>query len=290
MADRIFKRSLALSGFLVCLLLAAIVLTLFWRSLPAIQEQGFTHIFSANWEPNMGQFGSKPFIWGTLITSFVALLLSIPFSIALAIFLGEYFKKGMIPSFVKSCIHLLAGIPSVIYGFWGLFILVPIMRNVQEFFGIEPFGVGLLTASIILTIMIIPFSISMAQEVIEMVPNDLKEAAYSLGATQYEVITKVILPYSKSGIIAGTLLSFGRAVGETMAVTMLIGNSNVMPSSLWGPGNTLASVIANEFSEATHSLHVAGLVQLGLILFLLTFVINLVGKWILRKLKHELNP
>jgi phosphate transport system permease protein len=184
-------------------------------------------------------------------------------------------------------IELLAGVPSVIYGFCGLFLLAPLIRNLEIKLGVPPYGVGILTASLVLSIMIIPYSASIGREVIGLVPSDLKEAALSLGATRFEVIRKVILPYAGSGIVAGILLSLGRALGETMAVTMVIGNSNFIPKSIFSPANTLASVIANEFTEATGSLYLASLIKLGLVLFIVTTIINLIGKLIIRRMGVE---
>jgi phosphate transport system permease protein len=210
-------------------------------------------------------------------------LISIPFSLAISIFLGEYFKDGKVSAFLRSAVEVLAGIPSVIYGLWGLFLLMPLVRSLEIMMGVTPHGVGIFTSSLILAIMIIPFSSSIGREVVTLVPADLKEAAYSLGATRFEVIMKVILPYARSGIVAGILLALGRAIGETMAVTMLIGNSNFFPTSLFGPGNTMASVISNEFAEAT-GITAASLIYVGLVLFLVTTAVNTAGTYIIKKI------
>jgi len=215
---------------------------------------------------------------GTLLTSFLALFISIPFSFAVAIFLGEYYPKGWLPNLLKNTVELIAAVPSVIYGFWGLAVLVPIVRVFETKIGVEPVGVGIFTASLILAIMVIPYAASLGQSMIKMVPSNLKEAAYSLGATRWEVIRSVILPYTKSGLFAGILLSLGRALGETMAVTMVIGNTSLIPKSIFAPGNTMASVIANEFTEADHPVYLSALIELGLVLFLVTVVINMIGK------------
>jgi len=183
--------------------------------------------------------------------------------------------------------ELLAGIPSVIYGFWGLFVFVPIVRKLEMKIGIPPYGVGIFTASVILAVMVVPYASSIGREVISLVPSDVKEAAYSLGATRQEVIMKVILPYARSGIMAGILLALGRALGETMAVTMVIGNSNFLPRSMFSPGNTMASVIANEFTEATGRLYLSSLIEIGLLLFLVTVVINITGRYIIKKVRVE---
>jgi phosphate transport system permease protein len=180
-------------------------------------------------------------------------------------------------------VELIAAVPSVIYGFWGLIVLVPIVQKIEMKTGILPYGTGIFTASLILAIMIIPFAASLGKEMIRLVPASLKEGAYSLGATRYEVILNVIWPYSKPGLFAGVLLSLGRALGETMAVTMVIGNTSMVPKNIFSPGNTMASVIANEFTEADHTLYLSALIELGLVLFLVTIVINLAGKRIIKR-------
>jgi len=232
-----------------------------------------------------------PFLVGTLLTSFLALLFSLPFSMAISLFLGEYFSSGKIALFFQNTTSLLAGIPSVIYGFWGLFVLVPLVRKVELKLGVLPYGVGVLTASLILTIMIIPYAASVGREVISLVPQDLKqdlkEGAYALGATRWEVIKNVIFPYARSGIFAGILLSLGRAIGETMAVTMVIGNNNQFPHSLFAPANTMASVIANEFTEATSNVYLSALIAIALLLFIVTTIINIIGRYIIKRLSIE---
>ena len=252
-ADRLFFNLLNLSALLVLVLVAAISITLFIYALPSIRTFGFSFFIEKTWDPVAQIFGVLPFLVGTLLTSFLALIISIPFSLSIAIFLGEYATKGTLSSLLKSSIELLAGIPSIVYGFWGIFVLVPVIRNLELKLGVAPYGVGIFTASIVLAIMIIPYSASIAVEVIQLVPADLKEAAYSLGATRFEVIRRVIVTYARSGIFAGILLSLGRALGETMAVTMVIGNSHFLPTSIFSPGNSMASVIANEFTEATET-------------------------------------
>jgi len=279
-----FKWILKVSGFTFIFLVFCIFLTLFLSSIPSISKFGFKFFTSEVWDPVAGKFGALPFIVGTLLTSVTSLLLSIPFSISVSIFLAEYFPQGFISNIFSSALELLAGIPSVIYGMWGLFSLAPVIRKFQTIFNLPPYGVGIFTASVVLAIMIIPYSASIAREVISMVPQDLKEAAYSLGATKYEVIKKVVLPFSSSGIIAGFLLSFGRALGETMAVTMVIGNSYFMPKDIFSPAHTISSVIANEFAEATDPVYVSSLIFLGLVLFIITFIFSFIGRWIIKKL------
>jgi phosphate transport system permease protein len=289
LSETIFHRILYFTGICMVVLIFAIFLTLLISSFPALKTFGLRFFYGSKWDPVSGEFGSVPFLVGTLITSFLALLISIPFSLAISIFLGEYFREGIASSLLKSSIELLAGIPSVIYGFCGIFILVPFVRAIEMKLGITPIGVGILTSSIVLSIMIIPYSASLGREVIQLVPSELKEAAYSLGATRYEVINKVILPYTRSGIFAGILLSLGRALGETMAVTMVIGNKNAIPKDIFSPANTMASVIANEFMEASPgSLHLSSLVTIGLLLFVVTTVIGIIGKYIIKKMSVEI--
>jgi len=213
--------------------------------------------------------------------------MSVPFSFAIAIYLGEYNPKGWLSNFLKNMVELIAAVPSVIYGFWGLLVLVPIVRELEMKFNILPYGIGIFTSALILTIMIIPYAASLGREMIRLVPSPLKEGAYSLGATRYEVIRNVILPYTKSGLFAGVLLSLGRALGETMAVTMVIGNTSIIPTSIFAPGNTMASVIANEFTEADRTVYLSALIELGLVLFLVTVIINMIGKRIIKRFTNE---
>jgi len=286
-ADRLFFYLLNLSALLVLVLVAAISITLLIYALPSIRTFGFSFFIQKTWDPVARIFGVLPFLVGTLLTSFLALIISIPFSLSIAIFLGEYATKGTLSSLLKSSIELLAGIPSIVYGFWGIFVLVPVIRNLELILGVAPYGVGIFTASIVLAIMIIPYSASIAVEVIQLVPADLKEAAYSLGATRFEVIRRVIVTYARSGIFAGILLALGRALGETMAVTMVIGNSHFLPTSIFSPGNSMASVIANEFTEATEKIYLSSLVQIALLLFVVTMIVNLIGKYIIGRMSVE---
>jgi phosphate transport system permease protein len=221
-------------------------------------------------------YGALPFVSGTLLTSLLALLISMPFSIAIAIFLGEYFTYGAFSNMLKTTNELLAGIPSIIYGFWAFFFLVPM------------WGANIFTSSLILSVMIIPYSASLAREVISLVPPDIKEAAYAMGATRFEVVRRVIIPYAGSGIFAGVLLAFGRALGETMAVTMVIGNRNQMPDGIFSSGQTIASLIANEYAEAG-GLQLSALTELGLVLFLITMIFGLLGRFIIKKLSVKEN-
>ncbi|MGN6342409.1 MAG: phosphate ABC transporter permease subunit PstC [Ginsengibacter sp.] len=281
--EKAFKKTLTISAIIAVIILIAIFFTLLINSFPSIKTLGARFFYDKTWDPVADEYGALPFLVGTLLTSFLALIISTPFSIAVSIFLGEYYKKGIVAETFKNVIDLLAGIPSVIYGFWGLFVLVPIVRIIEIKLNVPPYGVGIFTSSIILAIMILPFSVSLSRQVISMVPDHLKEAAYSLGATRYEVITKIIIPYTKSGLFAGLLLALGRALGETMAVTMLIGNTHAIPTGIFSPGNTMASVIANEFSEATGKLYTSALIEMGLFLFVVATVINIIGKQIIKR-------
>lgn len=286
-----FSRGLRVLAGLLVFLVFGFFVTLVVGSLEALEEFGPRFIWSNDWNPNYddvgGTLGAVPFVVGTLLTSFLALLISVPFSLSIAIFLGEYFRKGAISTLFTSLVELLAGIPSVIYGFWALFYLVPRIQSLKTTLGLDNNGFGILTSAIVLSIMIIPFSASMTREVIGMVPQGLKESAYSLGTTRLEVIKDIILPYCKSGIFAGFVLSLGRALGETMAVTMVIGNTNEIPKNLFGLGNTMASLLANEFAEASDDVYISSLVFIGLILFIMTTMINLIGKWIIKSLSRN---
>ncbi len=287
LSESSFRKILSAVGAFILLLLVAIFFFLVIASFPSIRNFGIQFLFSSTWDPVRNEFGAFPFLIGTLVTSLLALAISVVFSLPISIFLGEYSTQGAAPTFIKSMIELLAGVPSVIYGFCGLFLLVPLVRTLEMNLGVAPYGVGIFTASLVLSIMIIPYSASIGREVISLVPSDLKEAALSLGATRFEVIRKVILPHAASGIVAGILLSLGRALGETMAVTMVIGNSNFIPNSIFSPANTLASVIANEFTEATGRVYLSSLIELGLVLFIVTTVINLIGKLIISRMGRE---
>jgi len=283
--DKAFKIILLLSGFLIIALLSGIFLSLVFSSIPSIKEFGINFLFSKDWDPVNNKFGALPFLIGTLLTSVISLLISIPFSLSISIFLSEILKNKLISNIFQTFVELIAGIPSVIVGLWGLFILAPFMRTLQLKLGIQPIGVGIFTASIILSIMIIPYSASIGKEVISMVPTEVKEGAISLGATEFETLKSVTLPFSFNGIFAGFLLSFGRAFGETMAVTMVIGNSNKIPDSIFSPGQTMASLIANEFTEATTKLYTSSLIEIGLILFIVSMLINILGRLIIRRFK-----
>jgi phosphate transport system permease protein len=285
--ETVFNKTLMIMGLIMIIIVLGILLTLIVQSLPSIKALGPSYLWGKVWNPVEDVYGAWPFLLGTLLTSFLALAISIPFSISVAIFLGEYHPQGWLPNLLKDTVELIAAVPSVIYGFWGLAVLVPIVRNLESHIGVAPVGVGIFSSSLILAIMIIPYAASLGRSMINMVPSHLKEAAYALGATRWEVIRSVVLPYTKSGLFAGILLSLGRALGETMAVTMVIGNTSLIPKNIFSPGNTMASVIANEFTEADKPVYLSALIELGLVLFLVTVVINMIGKKIIDRVTND---
>jgi phosphate transport system permease protein len=282
-----FRNSLVIIALTMVVLVIGIFLTLVIQSIPSIKALGIKYLWGKTWNPVTNEYGAYPFLLGTLLTSFLALIISIPFSFAVAIYLGEYNSKGWLSNLLKNTVELIAAVPSVIYGFWALIVMVPMVRALEIKLGVVPYGIGIFTASVVLAIMIIPYAASIGREMIKIVPQSLKEGAYSLGATRWEVIRSVILPYTKSGLFAGILLSLGRALGETMAVTMVIGNTSIIPTSIFAPGNTMASVIANEFTEADRTVYLSALIELGLVLFLVTVVINMIGKRIIKRFTRE---
>ncbi|HNW52514.1 MAG TPA: phosphate ABC transporter permease subunit PstC [Prolixibacteraceae bacterium] len=280
-SDRITRIVLLSVSLIIVLIAGGMVFSLVDGAIPAFQKFGLKFIFSSDWDPTTGKesYGALPFIAGTLMTSVLALLIALPLSFSTSLFLGEYFRKTRMAKILGTMVDLLAGIPSIVYGLWGFYTLRPMMISL----GIGNQGFGIFTASLILAIMIIPYATSLSNEIISMVPADLKEAAYSLGATRLEVITSVIVPGARSGIVAGYILAFGRAIGETMAVTMLIGNSNLIPKSIFDTGNSMASIIANQFGEAD-GLKLSSLIAIGLILFVMTGIINAIGKLIIKRM------
>ena len=280
-SDKITKIVLVSVSFIILIVAGGMVFSLVGGAIPAFKTYGLGFITSTQWNPREGQeqYGALPFIAGTLITSFVALLISFPLSFSTSLFLGEYYRNTRVAKVLGTMVDLLAGIPSIVYGLWGFYVLRPFLISI----GFENQGFGVLTASLVLAIMIIPYATSLSTEIISMVPNDLKEAAYSLGSTRYEVIKNVTVPAARSGIFAGYILAFGRAMGETMAVTMLIGNSSKVPNGLFSTGNSMASVIANQFGEAS-GLKLSSLIAIGLLLFILTGIVNAIGKLIIKKM------
>ena len=282
MRDFIFKRLLFLCSLLVLLICGGMVYSLVSGAVPAFNTFGFWgFISSPEWNPTSGdeQYGALSFIVGTVATSFLALIFCLPFSLPVALFTGEYFRGTKAASIISSVIDLLAGIPSIVYGLWGFYTLRPLMIEL----GLSEQGFGILTSAFVLAIMIIPYAASLSAEFISMVPRELKEGAYSLGGTRLDVIRRVVFPVAGSGIFASYILALGRALGETMAVTMLIGNTDQLPRSLTDTGNTMAGIIANQFGEAD-GIKLSSLIAIGLLLFLITAVINFIGKMVMKKL------
>lgn len=284
MQDKLFKVLLILSAIVIPVIGGGIIYSLTVDASGAFEEFGFCHfIFSDDWVTTAGKesYGALPFITGTLLTTALALLMCIPFSLPVALFTGEYFRGKKIAAVLGTVIDLLAGIPSIIYGLWGFYVL----RTVFMHLNLSPQGSGILTAAFVLAIMIVPYAASLSAEFIKMVPSDLKEGAYAMGATRAEVIKRVIFPMAGSGIFSAYILAIGRALGETMTVTMLIGNTNQMPDTLRTTGNTMASIIANQFGEAD-GLKLSSLIAIGLLLFLITAIINIIGKILIRRARH----
>lgn len=284
MQDKIFRVLLILSAVVIPIIGGGIVYSLTADASGAFEHFGFWNfIFSDDWVTTAGKesYGALPFITGTLLTTILALLMCIPFSLPVALFTGEYFRGKKIAAVLETVTDLLAGIPSIIYGLWGFYVL----RNVFMHLNLSPQGSGILTAAFVLAIMIVPYAASLSSEFIKMVPSDLKEGAYAMGATRAEVIRRVVFPMAGSGIFSAYILAIGRALGETMTVTMLIGNTNQMPETLRTTGNTMASIIANQFGEAD-GLKLSSLIAIGLLLFLITAVINMIGKILIRKARH----
>lgn len=281
MSDKLYKVLLSVAALIMPVVCGGVVYALVTDAYDAFNHFGFFKFLTSsewNYTPGAEKYGALPFITGTLMTTLLALIFCIPFSLPVALFVGEYFKGTKVASVLSTVTDLLAGIPSIIYGLWGFYTLRPIIMALN----ISPQGSGILTASLVLAIMIVPYAASLSAEFIKMVPNDLKEGAYSLGATRSEVVRKVIFPVAGSGIFSSYILAIGRALGETMTVTMLIGNTNNIPDSITSTGNSMASIIANQFGEAD-DLRLSSLIAIGLILFLITAIINLVGKMLIKR-------
>ena len=301
LADLLFFNLTRTVAFITLALLGGIVISLTWSALPSIEKFGFSFLTSSAWNPPADDFGALVPIYGTIITSIIALVIALPISFGIALFLTE-----MAPTWLRRplgiAIELLAGIPSIVYGIWGLLVFAPIFgQYVQPFiaqtlgklpligalFSGPSLGIGILAAGIILAIMIIPFIASVMRDVFELVPPMLKESCYGLGGTTWETVSKVVLPYTRVGVIGGVMLGLGRALGETMAVTFVIGNASLLGSfSLFMPGNSITSALANEFAEATPGLYTAALVELGLILFVITFIVNFAARAIVARNKE----
>jgi phosphate transport system permease protein len=297
--DAVFRGITRFAALLVLGVVVAILVSLVVGSWPALKKFGFGFPLSTAWNPVTEDFGALVAIFGTLVTSTIAMLVAVPVSFGIALFITE-----LAPRWLKRpigiAIELLAGIPSIIYGMWGLFVFAPLFGQhfqpwitrhvgswplVGELFQGPPMGIGIFTASLILAIMVVPFIAAVMRDVFEVVPAALKESAYALGATTWEVVWKVVLPYTKIGVIGGIMLGLGRALGETMAVTFVIGNAHRIDASLFMPGNTISSTLANEFTEAVGTTYTASLFALGLILFLITFFVLAVAKLLLLRLQ-----
>ena len=298
LADRLFAQVTWLFAVVVLAIVLAITLSLVIGAWPTLRQFGFRFLVSAEWDPVMDVYGAVVPIVGTLITSAIAMIIAVPVSFGIAVFVTELAPRWLRRP-IGTAIELLAAIPSIIYGMWGLFVFAPLFADYVQPWVIEhigslpligflfsgpPLGIGLFTAGLILAIMVIPFITAVFRDIFELVPAVLKESAYGLGATTWEVIRNVVLPYTKVGVAGGIMLGLGRALGETMAVTFVIGNAYQLSSSLFMPGNTISSTLANEFTEATGKLYASALIELGLVLFFITFLVLALAKLLLLQL------
>ncbi len=296
--DVAFRRITFAATLTVLVLLGGVIVVLFLGALPAIGQFGFGFVFTEIWNPVTQKFGAWAPIYGTLITSAIAMLFAVPVSLGIAIFLTEF-----CPRFLRRpigiAIELLAGIPSIVYGIWGLFVLAPFLQLkfqplvidafadipvLSTLFAGPPYGVGLFTAGVILAVMVIPFVTAVARDVFETVPPVLKEAAYGIGCTTWEVVRRVVIPYTRIGLFGGVMLGLGRALGETMAVAFVVGNAHRMNPNLFAPGTTISAAIANEFTEAVGVFYKSALIELGLILFVITFIVLAVARLMLARM------
>jgi phosphate transport system permease protein len=290
--DRIYSTLIWIFAVCVPVLLGLIALEIFVAGWPALHLFGFKFLTSSAWDPVHGQFGAAPAIYGTIVSSIIALLIATPLAIGVSVFLSE-FAPPWLRQPVAFFVDLLAAIPSVVYGLWGIFVLLPVLRmvvmpflqqtlhlRVIPLFSGPAYGPSMLAAGLILAIMVLPYIASVSREVLIAVPRSQREAALALGATKWEMIWGAVLPFAKSGIIGGIILGLGRALGETMAVTMVIGNRAQISTSLFAPGYTMASLIANEFSEASNDLHLSALMAVGFVLFVITIIVNAIARWL----------
>ncbi len=290
--DRIYKVAIALCASTVPLLVVLITVALGIAAWPAISEIGISLVTSSVWDVGARKFGAAPALYGTVISSAVALVIATPLAIGVAVFLSEFAPRWLRQP-VAFLVDLLAAIPSVVYGLWGIFVLLPIMREhvmpflrddlhlgATPFFSGPAYGPSMLAAGVILAIMALPYISAVSREVLLAVPRSQREAALALGATRWEMIRDAVLPFARSGIVGGIILGLGRALGETMAVTMVIGNRPDISASLFAPGYTMASLIANEFSEATGDLHLSALMAVGAMLFAITLIVNAIARWL----------
>jgi phosphate transport system permease protein len=296
---RILTRSAALA---VLVILGGVIVSLIIGSIPALQAFGLAFPFSQSWNPVTEKFGALAPIYGTLVTSFIAMLIAVPVGLMVAFFLTELCPKWLRRP-IAIAIELLAGIPSIIYGIWGLFVFAPFMQEyvqpllisafgnipvLSSLFEGPPYGIGVLTSALILAIMVLPFITSISRDVFDAVPPVLKEAAYGLGCTTWEVFRNVVLPFTRVGVIGGVMLGLGRALGETMAVTFVIGNAHKVSASLLAPGTTISATIANEFTEAVGDLYTSSLIALGLILFVITFIVLAAARLMLARIERKI--
>ena len=296
--DLTFRIGTGAVALVVVLIVFAIGVELTRQSLPSIQKFGFSFWRTEIWDPVAGEFGALPFIWGTLYSSVLALLISTPIALGIAVFISE-----LCPAVLRQPLvfltELLAAIPSIVYGLWGIVVLVPAVRAIETsmphslrqlpLFTGPPLGLGMLSAALILSVMVIPFTSSVSREVLRSVPIAQREGAYALGATRFEAI-RAALYYARTGIIGAIMLGFGRALGETMAVTMVIGNNPRISTSLFAPQYTMAAVIANEFTEAADQLYLAALVEMGLVLFVITLMVNSLSRLLIWSMTRSLAP
>ncbi len=298
--DPFFRNLTRFFAFLVAALLLGILVSLFRGSLPAFHKFGWGFVSSREWNPVTEVFGALPVIYGTLVTSAIAMLLGVPISFGIALFITELCPKWLRQP-LGVAIELLAAIPSIIYGMWGLFVLAPLLSNyvqpwmtehlgnwpgIGRLFQGPPLGIGMFTAGLILAVMVIPYITAVMRDVFETVPAVLKESAYALGTTTWEVVWNVVLPSTRVGVAGGIMLGLGRALGETMAVTFVIGNAHELNTSLFMPGNTISSNLANEFTEAVGPLYTSSLIALGFILFVITFIVLALSKLLLLRLQR----
>ncbi|WP_405044878.1 phosphate ABC transporter permease subunit PstC [Methylocystis echinoides] len=299
--DRIFFQVTRAAAVIVLVILGGVILSLVLGSLPALQAFGPGFLISQSWNPVTEKFGALPAIYGTLVTSGVAMLIAVPVGLGIATFLTELCPHRLRRP-IGIAIELLAGIPSIIYGIWGLFVFAPFVQTyvqpglislfsdvpvLSSLFAGPPYGIGMLTAGFILAIMVLPFIASISRDVFETVPPVLKEAAAGIGCTTWEMMRYVVIPYTRVGVIGGVMLALGRALGETMAVTFVIGNAHKVSPSLLAPGTTISATIANEFTEAVGDVYTSSLIALGLILFLLTFVVLAIARYMLMRLERK---
>jgi phosphate transport system permease protein len=299
--DRVLHALTFGSAVLVLLVLGGVFVSLVHGSLPALQTFGLGFLASQTWNPATDVFGAAAPIYGTLLTSAIALLIAVPVGLGISVFLTELCPNWLARP-IAIAIELLAGIPSIIYGIWGLFVLAPFLQKhfqpgviwffhdipvLNKLFAGPPYGIGIFTAALILAIMILPFISSVTRDVFETVPPVLKEAAYGLGCTKWEVVRRVVIPHTRAGVVGAIMLALGRALGETMAVTFVIGNAHKIAASIMAPGTTISATIANEFTEATGDIYTSSLIALGLILFVVTFIVLAAARFMLHRLEKQ---